>query len=62
MKLSSYNMGEAVEMLQARAFLLLMSDEVRSLDGKHAAAQWDLVGGFSEEQARQAIAAFDTTQ
>ena len=62
MKLSSYNMGEAVEMLQARAFLLLMSDEVKSLDGEHAAALWDLVGGLSEEQARQAIAAFDTTQ
>ena len=62
MKITHYNKGEAIEMLKGRAFLLLMSDEVKSLDGEHAAALWDLVGDFNEEQSRRAIAVFDTTQ
>ena len=62
MKLTAYNLHAAIEMLQARAFLLLMSDEVATLDGENAAPLWELVGHWHEQDAKAAIAAFDATQ
>ena len=62
MRITPYNQLEAIEMLQARAFLLLMSGEVASLDGELSAPLWDLVGHWNEDDARQAIAAFEATQ
>jgi hypothetical protein len=62
MKITPYNKDAAIEMLRARAFLLLMSDEVRSLKGENAAALFDIVGDMSEVAAREAIANFEETQ
>ncbi len=62
MKITQYNKGEAIEMLQARAFLLLMSDEVKSLDGEYAAGLWELVGHMNENEALRAITVWETTQ
>lgn len=62
MKLTPYNQQMAIEMLRARAFLLLMSDEVKSLDGEYASALFDLVGDMSDDEARDAIIAFNATQ
>jgi hypothetical protein len=61
-KLTPYNMGEYIDMLKARAYLLLMSSEVRSLDGNYAKALFEIVGGTTHADALEAIEAFEATQ
>lgn len=53
---------EAINMLKGRALLLLMSDEVRDLNGGHAAKLFDLVGDMTREEAVEAIKIFEATQ
>lgn len=62
MRLTPYNLHEAIEMLRGRALQLLLSEEVVSLEGKHAAALFELVGDMSPEAAQEAINAFAATQ
>ena len=62
MRITPCNKDEAIEMLRGRALLLLMSDEVASLEGEFAAPLWELVGSMDEAEARDAIRAFDATQ
>lgn len=62
MRLTPYNQAEAIEMLRARAFLLLMSDEVRSVETPNAAALWRIVSDMSRADASSAIKAFEATQ
>lgn len=61
MKITPYNKDEAIDALMGRALLLLMSDEVPRY-GEHATALFAIVGHMTEDDARRAIAAFDTTQ
>ncbi len=65
MDITPYNKEDAIVALKARVFLLLMSDEVPSIDGPYASALFDIVGGefgFDICAAWDAIAAFEATQ
>ncbi len=63
MMITAYNKDEAIEYLEALAFKLLMSEEVVSLDGEHAKALFDIVGGkYDDNEADRAIIAFKATQ
>lgn len=62
MKITPHNESLAIEMLRARAFLLIMSDECSGIDGEHAAALFEIVGDMDQRQAHEAIEAFDATQ
>lgn len=61
MKLAPYNLHEAIEMLKARAFLVLMTEPIH-LDQGHPEDLWEIVGGMTEDEAHEAIAAFEATQ
>lgn len=62
MEVTPYNLHETIGMLRGRALLLLMSDEVNSLQGRYAKALFDLVGDMTEGEALEAISDWEKTQ
>lgn len=62
MKTTPYNKDEAIEYLMALSLKLLMSDEVKSLDGENAAKLFDVVGGMDEQHADKAISVWERNE
>lgn len=63
MKLTPYNLHEAIAMLQAHAFIYFMTELDGPLPrGEHGMALWDLVGHLDKKDAEEAIRAFEATQ
>ena len=59
MSINEAELQLTLNMLKARTFLFMMSDEVPSIRGYHAAPLFDLVGDMTENEAREALVAYE---
>lgn len=57
-----YALNVKYDALRALAFRLVMSDEVASLNGPHAAAVFDVVGDMTEDEAADALAEYEAAK
>jgi len=60
--LTYYRVQAELDAVKARAFLLLMSDEIETLNTPFASALFDMVGDTSESEALANIALYEDTK
>ena len=56
-----YKTAAELEYVKAKAFLLLMSDEINDICNGRAGELFDIVGGMTDHEAHEAIAAYEAT-